>query len=128
MHACLVYSQDGGPVEWPLQGAAPLRTNGQCRVNSSVMLRELLLAGMGVTLTPDFVVGDLVASGRLVELLQAHRPAPHSVFGVVAHPRHVSRKVEAFLTFVGHQLALPGPTAPTPTAADPRARRLKRGR
>jgi DNA-binding transcriptional LysR family regulator len=68
------------------------------------MLRELLLAGMGVTLTPDFVVADLVASGRLVELLPARRPAALGVFGVVAHQRHVSRKVGAFLDFVGGQL------------------------
>ena len=38
LHACLVYSQDGGPAEWSLQGAAPLRTSGYCRVNNSVML------------------------------------------------------------------------------------------
>lgn len=123
MHACLVYSQDGGPAEWPLQGAAPLRTNGYCRVNNSVMLRELLLAGMGLTLTPDFVVGDLVASGRLVELLPARRPVPHGVFGMVAHPRHMSRKVGAFLDFVGSQLALPGrssTTTPATAAARPR--------
>lgn len=112
MHACLVYSQDGGPVEWPLQGAAPLRTQGHCRVNNSVMLRELLLAGLGLTLTPDFVVGDLVAAGQLVELLPGHRPAPHGVFGVVPNMRHVPRKVEAFLGFVGKQLASPhGSTA-----------------
>lgn len=121
-HACLVYSQDGGPVEWPLAGAAPLRTGGWCRVNNSVMLRELLLAGMGLTLTADFVVGDLLATGRLVELLPAHRPAPHGVFGVVAHPRHVSRKVAAFLDFVGSELA---PARPgRPLRLDPaRARR-----
>lgn len=125
MHACLVYSQDGGPVEWPLQGAAPFRTSGYCRVNSSVMLRELLLAGMGLTLTPDFVVGDLLASGRLVELLPTRRPAPHGVFGIVAHPRHVSRKVGAFLDFVGSQLALPGTSTtamPATAAAPPRKR------
>jgi DNA-binding transcriptional LysR family regulator len=72
------------------------------------MLRELLLAGMGLTLTPEFVVGDLVAAGRLVELLPAYRPASHGVFGIVAHPRHVSRKVGAFLDFIGRELALPG--------------------
>jgi DNA-binding transcriptional LysR family regulator len=104
MHACLVYSQDGGPVEWPLQGAAPMRTHGYCRVNNSVMLRELLLAGMGLTLTPDFVVGDLLATDRLVELLPGHRPAPHVVFGVVPSMRHVPRKVDAFLDFVGSEL------------------------
>lgn len=125
MHACLVYSQDGGPAEWPLRGAAPLRTNGYCRVNNSVMLRELLLAGMGLTLTPDFVVGDLVASGRLVELLPAHRPAPHGVFGVVAQPRHVSRKVGAFLDFVGGQLALPGTSTTSPATAVARPRRSR---
>lgn len=112
MHACLVYSQDGGPVEWPLQGAAPIRTQGYCRVNNSVMLRELLLAGMGLTLTPDFVVGDLLANGRLVELLPEHRPAPHVVFGVVPNMRHVPMKVNAFLEFVAGQLTTPhGSTA-----------------
>lgn len=104
-HACLVYSPDGAPVEWPLHGSAPLRPAGHVRVNNSVMLRELLLDGLGVTLTPDFVVADLLAAGRLVELLPARRPAPHGVFGVVAHPRHVARKVAALLDFVGEQLA-----------------------
>lgn len=126
MHACLVYSQDGGPAEWPLQGAAPLRTNGYCRVNNSVMLREMLLAGMGLTLTPDFVVGDLVASGRLVELLPERRPPPHGVFGIVAHPRHVSRKVGAFFDFVGGQLAL-RETSATPTSATAVVRRRASG-
>ncbi|MFT3955022.1 MAG: LysR family transcriptional regulator [Piscinibacter sp.] len=114
MHACLVYSQDGGPAEWPLKGVTPHRTRGHCRVNNSIMLREMLLDGLGVTLTPDFVVDDLLAAGRLVELLPAHRPAPHVVFGVVSTTRHVPRKVGVFLDFVGDQLALPrahGPAA-----------------
>jgi len=125
-HACLVYSQDGGPVEWPLKGAAPFRPGGHCRVNNSVMLRDLLLAGMGLTLTPDFVVGDLVAAGRLVELLPAHRPESHGVFGVVAHPRHVSRKVGAFLDFVGSQWASEGPCR-RPGAEAPRRATLPPG-
>jgi DNA-binding transcriptional LysR family regulator len=104
-HACRVYTQDVGPVEWPLQGAAPFRTSGYLRVDNSVMLRESLLAGLGLTLTADFVGGDLLAAGRLVELLPKHRPAAQGEFGVVAHQRHVSRKVEAFRDFVGTCLA-----------------------
>jgi hypothetical protein len=50
-HACLAYSQDGGPAEWPLTGVTSLQMHGTCRVNNSVLLRELLLAGLGVTLT-----------------------------------------------------------------------------
>jgi DNA-binding transcriptional LysR family regulator len=104
-HACLVYSQDGGPAEWSLGGAAPLVIDGSFRVNNSVMLRDLLLAGLGVTLTPEFVVSDLLGSGQLVELLSGHRPATHGVFGVVAHQRHVPRKVATLLDFIGSQLA-----------------------
>ena len=106
-HACLVYSQDGGPVEWPFSAGAPLQVRGYCRVNNSVLLRELLLAGMGVTLAPGFVVADLLASGQLVELLAAHRPQPLGVFGVTAHQRLVPRKVAALLDFIGRELASP---------------------
>jgi len=136
-HACLVYSQDGGPAEWPLSGAAPSLVDGSFRVNNSVMLRELLLAGLGVTMTPDFVIADLLSSGQLVELLPRHRPAALGVFGVVAHQRHVSRKVAAFLDFVGSRLAQvqvnaqPGPEserALTPDRARARRQRPARPR
>jgi DNA-binding transcriptional LysR family regulator len=84
------------------------------------MLRELLLAGLGLTLTPDFVVADLLASGRLVELLPAHRPAAQGVFGLVAHQRHVPRKVAVFMDFVGEQLAYPA--KPIARASQPASR------
>lgn len=102
-HVCLAYSQAGGPVAWSFgrgAQATEVLVRPQCRVNNSLVLRDLLLAGLGLTLTPDFVVADLVADGRLVELLPAHRPPPLTVWGVVAHPRHVSHKVALFLDFV----------------------------
>lgn len=117
VHACLVYSQDGGPAEWPLSGAAPLVVDGSLRVNNSVLLRDLLLAGLGVTLTPEFVIADLLASGQLVELLAGHRPATHTVFAVVAHQRHVPRKVAAFLDFIGSQLTQVQVTTPSAQGA-----------
>jgi len=107
-HACLGYSQGGEPVEWPLKGLAggkPLRVSTACRVNNSVMLRDLLLTGLGVALTPAFVVRDLVEQGRLFELLADCRPEPLTVWGIVAHPRHVPHKVRAFLQFVSQHMS-----------------------
>ena len=128
-HACLVYARDGGPVEWPLHGAAPLRIDGFCRVNNSVMLRELLLAGLGLTLTPDFVVADLVASGRLVELLPAQRPAPQVVYGVFPQARQLSSRVGAFLDFVAAQMASAVTSATTAAVrAAPRGPRTTQAR
>jgi DNA-binding transcriptional LysR family regulator len=117
-HACLGYSQDGGRVEWPLRdtpGGRPLVVNGICRVNNSVMLRELLVAGLGVTLTPEFVVTDLLRDGSLVELLPRCRPAPLTVWGVVAHPRHVAHKVNVFLEFVRQQMSAKGRGSKVPS-------------
>ena len=107
-HVCLGYSPGGEPIEWPLQGYAdgkPLAVSTAFRANNSVMLRDLLLAGLGVTLTPAFVVQDLVQQGRLVQVLADHRPAPLTVWGVVANPRYVAHKVRAFLEFVQQRMS-----------------------
>lgn len=103
-HACLGYSQGGEPVEWPLKGRKPPEVSVAFRVNNSVMLRDLVLAGLGLTLTPAFVVHDLIESGRLVEVLTGHRPEPLTVWGVVAHPRHLAQKVRVFLEYVEHEM------------------------
>ena len=64
------------------------------------MLREALLAGLGVTLTPHFVVDDLLASRKLVTLLADCTPVGHTVFGLTTQRRHLSLKVQCFLDFV----------------------------
>jgi len=64
------------------------------------MLRYALMAGIGVTLTPLFVVRDLLHSGALVAVLPEHMPAPHVLFGVMPQARQVQAKLRAFLDFV----------------------------
>lgn len=108
-HRCLIYSLSDAPNEWPLQDAETRSTSvvvtGHYRVNNSLMLREAVAQGLGVALTPLFVVDDLLANGTAVELLMAHLPAPHSVYGVVAHRRHMPKKVSVFFDFVAAALA-----------------------
>ncbi|HSV52610.1 MAG TPA: LysR substrate-binding domain-containing protein [Burkholderiaceae bacterium] len=106
-HDCLLYTQTASPNEWPLTGTAqgrPVEVRGSYRVNNSVMLRDALVAGQGVTLTPRFVVDDLLRSGALTEVLSAYRPQNHTLFGVVAHQRHVARKVRVFLDFIEEKM------------------------
>jgi len=63
------------------------------------MLREALLAGLRVTLTPHFVVDDLLASRRLTALLPDCMPPPHAVFGITTQRRHLPMKVQCFMDF-----------------------------
>jgi DNA-binding transcriptional LysR family regulator len=107
-HDCLIYTQTAAPNEWPLSGTEhgrPVEVNGKYRANNSVMLRDALVAGCGLTLTPRFVVADLLDDGTLVEVLRLHRPPPHNVYGVIAHQRYVAQKVRAFLDFIEERMA-----------------------
>ena len=107
-HDCLVYSQTASPNEWPLSGTRlgkPIEVSGRFRVNNSVMLRDAVAHGHGITLTPRFVVDDLLKKRVLVEVLKAHRPAPHNIYGIIAQQRYVPQKVRVFLDFVEEQLS-----------------------
>jgi len=111
-HACLLYSQTTAADEWPVRlGPKPLRVHGICRVNNSVMLRDMLLAGLGLALTPEFVVADLVRSGALEELLPAFEPPPLVVHGVSANQKYQPHKVKAFFDFVGDGMNVRGAAA-----------------
>lgn len=114
-HNCLVYTQTATPHAWPLAGTAqgrPVEVQGSLRVNNSVLLRDALLAGQGVTLTPRFVVDDLLATGALVEVLTAYRPRDLSVFGVTANQRHIARKVRVWMDFVEQQMSVATAASP----------------
>ena len=103
-HNCLTYSLSATPNVWPLLDGfgreLTLEVSGSLKVNNSVMLRQALVAGIGITLTPMFVVRDLLHSGALVAVLPEHMPAPHVLFGVMPQARQVPAKLRVFLDFV----------------------------
>ena len=106
-HACMAHVQSGLPLEWPAvaPGQLPVPVTAHYRVNNSVMLRDALLAGQGVALTPYFVVADLLDNGQLQEVLPEHRLPDLTVFGVVPQARYLPRKVQAFMDFMARELA-----------------------
>ncbi|WP_140629625.1 LysR family transcriptional regulator [Methylibium rhizosphaerae] len=102
-HQTLVYATSGTGSRWPfvVQGRQlSVPVTGRLQVDNSLMLREALLAGLGVTLTPLFVVDDLLASRKLVALLPQCMPPAHGVFGVTTQRRHLPMKVQCLLDFV----------------------------
>lgn len=102
-HQLLVYATGGRGNRWPFVAngrQVTLQATGRLQVDNSLMLREALLAGLGLTLTPHFVVDDLLASRKLVALLPECMPPAHAVFGVTTQRRHVPMKVQCFLDFV----------------------------
>lgn len=80
-HACLAYLRDEGSQSWSFEresGRKPERVvvpvSGPLRANNSEVLREAVLAGLGIGLLPDFSAAGHVGARELVQLLPQWRP------------------------------------------------------
>lgn len=83
-HDCLPYLRSG-PALWAFEKAAArgsrgeperarVTVTGSLRANNSEVLRDAVLAGLGLALLPDFSAAAAVKAGRLREVLPEWRP------------------------------------------------------
>ena len=104
-HHCLIYSLSTSPTEWTffLPGTSePLtvRVQPYFTANSSIALREALLAGSGIALVPTFVVGPDIRTGWLRAVLPTFEIAPQTMYALYPAARHLSPKVRSFVDFL----------------------------
>ena len=88
-HDCLAYLRPG-PAQWLFEEAAPpperpgrlpreprrvsVAVQGPLRANNSELLRDAVLAGLGIAQLPDFSAAAALRAGRLREVLPGWRP------------------------------------------------------
>jgi DNA-binding transcriptional LysR family regulator len=107
-HEAVIYSYSDVPSQWAFTGrsgqtiAVPVA--GRVRMNNSLALREVLLQGAGIMVTPRFVVETDLRAGRLTALLDDYRLREMTVYAVYPERRHLSPKVRAFIDFMGGRL------------------------
>lgn len=73
---------------------------GAIEVNSPEVARRAALAGLGITMAPEFSVEKELRSGELVSLLEDQIPSGGGIFAVYPHRRHVPGKVRVFVDFL----------------------------
>lgn len=101
-HACLLYERTRY-AEWTFRVRERTRkvsASGPMRCNNGEMLRDAAIAGLGLVILPDFIVAAALADGRLVEVLEAFRPEPFTVYAVYPQHRQSSLLVRAFSDFL----------------------------
>ena len=74
------------------------------RANNGEILRDAAIAGMGVTYLPTFIVGQALADGRLVTVLDDWRPPALQLSAVYPQHRQVARPVQGFVNFLRERL------------------------
>ena len=82
-----------------------IRTRPCIHSNNGDTCRALALADQGIILQPDFVVGDDIRAGRLVELMPEYRAGELGAHAVYPSRRHVAPKVRAAIDFLAEHFA-----------------------
>lgn len=107
-HDCLNYTLSSTGDEWRFSdgaGEQTVRVAGRMQANNGDVLRSAALAGHGIILQPEFIVGEDVRAGRLVELLPQHAAAPAGLYAIYPTRRHLSAKVSTFVEHLAHCFA-----------------------
>ena len=107
-HDILSYTLADGPGALPDdeagQATDPRAGPAHIQVNNSLMLRDLLEAGLGIGALPSFLAAPSIADGRLARVLPELPSAPRHVYAVYPTSRHLQPKVKAFVDFLAEHL------------------------
>lgn len=107
-HTCLRYALHASPTAWSFDGPdgqVTVEIGGRLQINNSVALATAAVAGVGILLTPDFVVADHIAKRRMRQVLPRFKPSGYTVFAVSPPTRFATPKVRAFVDFLAQGLA-----------------------
>ncbi len=108
-HNTITYKYQASPNQWHFLtaegGHISVPVSGSIQMNNSLALRETLLRGVGITLTPTFVVGADITAGRLQPVLSNYHTHVLSIYIVYPQRRHLSPKVRAFIDFMAARIS-----------------------
>ncbi|MEM7226823.1 MAG: LysR family transcriptional regulator [Pseudomonadota bacterium] len=107
-HDCLIYTYGSSPGHWRFEGpggASAVKVTGRLEVNNGDLLRSAALAGAGIVLLPDFIVGADVASGALQRVLGEWTcPSQSAVYALYPSSRQLSPKVRVCIDYLAERL------------------------
>lgn len=102
-HACIDYANIHSSRLWafePLKRGDPPRvveTRSRIVVNNGDAMRDMAIAGIGMTLLPRFIVAEALNDGRLIEAMPDVPPLADTIYVIYAPTRHMPRKLRAII-------------------------------
>jgi DNA-binding transcriptional LysR family regulator len=112
-HRLLHYSNLSTGNFWRMRTASgeerQIRAGGRLTVNNGESLMRAAEAGIGISMVPSFMLGDALASGRLVELLPDHLPEPLGIHALYPQGRFPQPKLRAFIDYLVEHFRGMGP-------------------
>ncbi|MGE0846093.1 MAG: LysR family transcriptional regulator [Flavobacteriaceae bacterium] len=130
-HECLFHAhQDVWRLEGP-EGPVNVRVGGRLHTNSSEVVTQAVLAGMGIAMRSTWDIGEALKAGRLCPVLPKYRESHRvAVYAVYPSRRFLPVKVRAFIDYFAEiygpepywdrDLPLPKIAPSMPLASEPR--------
>lgn len=106
-HDCLAYTLADSPGIWQLtgpEGDRSITVPARLSASNSIMLCDLIKAGMGIGALPSFIAKPQIEAGSLVPILTDHSFPQRHVHAVYPTSRHLQRRVRVFLDFLADNL------------------------
>lgn len=109
-HDVISYAYFSGGDDWRFtgpDGEVAVRVHPRIHTNSGDTCRVAALHHQGVILQPDFIVGDDLRRGDLVELMPAYTAVELGIHAVYASRKYLPMKTRALVDFLVAELASP---------------------
>jgi DNA-binding transcriptional LysR family regulator len=90
-----MFQEDGNPLH--------IKLEGNLQSNNSEILRSALLAGLGISRVPRWLVGDRLKDGSLQEVLRDFQAGPSDIHAVYSPGRHLPSKIRCFIDYFSEQ-------------------------
>lgn len=119
-HNCLHYPRARDTPAWTFEpigrqhvnahvaGRVTIPVSGSLSANNSEALRDAALAGLGITLLPDFSAQTSLQVGKLVQVLPQWKPVgsfAEKLYAIRPYSAQVPRAVTAFVSYLRRSLA-----------------------
>ncbi len=107
-HDCLHYTLSHPPGGWTFDAPGGLRTvqvKARLAANNGDALARAAIDGAGVALLPDFIVGEALATGRLIRIDLGVEPTGIAIHAVWPAGRLTPTKTRAFIDFLVERLS-----------------------
>ena len=107
-HDCIVFTLMATQNIWYFsgrQGDESVRVNGRFRTNSPDAMREAVLAGRGIAITPLWLIDRCIEDGQLHPVLGNYQPTSMSINAAYPNRRFVPQKVRRFIDHLRDTLA-----------------------
>lgn len=106
---CIVYTELSTGNEWHFKGIKELvkvKVKGNFQTNNSTAIREAVLSGLGIAVSPIWLFSDLVNHQKVKVVLKDYQPTPLPIHAVYRRSRFQPAKVSCFINFLASEFEL----------------------